>query len=212
MVSEELTKEVNHWMRYRESGAPPYIPPEIQNYCRIHDSVEVFPRAGPDFQGFGGDQNARLGKLMFPPPPPETTGSVRVFLGKMMPGLSDDPKEAAFWKGGKYLREGASGMVGHSEYKNPEPNSNGLAIREVVVKEVKAGKDNYKYDLTQEAAHRVAILQNGSNHIVGLTHRPRAIRAQDESLEPERDGSVRRLRLEYCALESLSTLIDQRIL
>jgi hypothetical protein len=81
-----------------------------------------------------------------------------------------------------------------------------------VVKEVKSEKDNYKYDLATEAAHRVAILQGGSNHIVGLTHRPRAIRAQDESLEPERDGSVRRLRLEYCALESLSTLIDQRIL
>jgi hypothetical protein len=112
MVSEELTKEVNHWMRYRESGAPPYIPPEIQNYCRIHDSVEVFPRAGPDFQGFGGDQDARLGKLMFPLLPPETTGTVRMFLGNTMPGLSDDPKEAAFWKGGKYLREGASGMVG----------------------------------------------------------------------------------------------------
>jgi len=49
MMSEELTKEVNHWMRYREPGAPQYSAPEVQNYYRIQNYVEVFPRAGPDF-------------------------------------------------------------------------------------------------------------------------------------------------------------------
>lgn len=74
---------------------------------------------------------------------------------------------------------------GSGNYKNLDPNSNRLAIRQVVVKEVKSEKGNYKYDLATEAAHRVAILQGGSNHIVGLTHHPRAIRAQDEDMEPE---------------------------
>jgi hypothetical protein len=101
-----------------------------------------------------------------PPPPPEITGSVRMFLDKTIPGLSDDPEEAAFWKGTKYLGERAFCMVGLWKYKNPDPNAKGPANQQIVMKKIKWGKDIYQCDLAPEATHHVAILQGGTNHIV----------------------------------------------
>jgi hypothetical protein len=126
-----------------------------------------------------------------------------------MQGIAENEADQINWKGTRYLGGGGGGKVGLWEYTGPEDTA--PETRQLVVKELRANR------LSTSLQEEGEMLENfrrraKSSHIITLIAPPEGIVAQDEGLGPEWDGVVRRIKLEYCALGDINTLIHTRLL
>ncbi|KAE9381091.1 kinase-like protein [Stipitochalara longipes BDJ] len=194
---ETITAEVNYWARYRSPDPANYVdkfPGNVQLNFRRHNYVPA--------------QDDELEARDLDP-------AHRQFLDKHMPQLQDNPAEAPYWKGTKYLGEGSFGQVGLWEFQHPDPKVEPYpAARQVAVKEGKMTQRAFGNSLLRESNHHLDLRPGGSPHIVSMLldpPPPERILGADEGLGPEWDGIVRRIYLEYCPLGTLDDLLVRRI-
>lgn len=206
MAAQPGNQQQNFWQNYRNE--PIMSAAEVQAFYRQHDYVEFTPNQlrGPDTRYI----NLGPGSPLVRPSARDNNPIHRQFLDKVMPQLMSNPAERQFWEGTKFLGEGPDAMVVLWEYNHPDRNAPVPAVgRKVAVKELKDGVARGR-DLSREGRSYMKLREAGSNHIVGLLADPQEIVAVDEGLDPEWDGAVRRLILEYCSLGSMFDLVQRR--
>jgi hypothetical protein len=110
MAAQRIADNVNYWMRYRNPNHNNLTAQQAHAYFRKFEYNE--PPLG-ELQGADPEwRSLPPGQPLERPQPRDQNNRHRQFLDKVMPQLMDDPAEAVFWEGTKFLGEGGAGMVG----------------------------------------------------------------------------------------------------
>lgn len=202
---QKLIDDINYFRDYRDPDLPVWTAQDVRDNYRINPFPDhpVPVAAIPAFPGWPDPQSA-----VRPPARPERE-SQQKFLDDSMQGITEDEADLVNWKGTRYLGGGGGGKVGLWEYIGPEDTA--PETRQLVVKELRANRLSTSLN---EEGEMLEIFRTKarSSHIITLIDPPVGLVARDEGLDPEWDGVVRRIKLEYCALGDINTLIHTRLL